>query len=148
MEAIGSRSEADVRLENNESFVLDLGGSDLWDVPLAGLNLSGANLMSADLTGADLPNADLSNARLQDANLKDAWLYEANVSGAQFSIGEGYYPAQGLTQSQINAANAHKDKPPHLKGVLDAESGEQLDPPTTEPGYWEKMTKLVEGSKQ
>ena len=148
MAVIGSRSDSDVQLESNESFELNLSGADLWDAHLARLNLSGANLMNADLTGADLPNVDLSNARLQNANLKDAWLYEANLSGAQFSIGEGDYPAKGLTQAQINAGHAYRDNPPKLDGVLDAQSGEQLTPPTTEPGYWEELTKLVQESKQ
>ena len=148
MTAIGSRSEDDVRLESNESFELNLSSSELQNVRLGRLNLSGASLINADLSGAYLGNVDLSNARLQRADLKDALLYEANLSGAQLSLSDGDYPAKGLTQSQIDAARAYKDNPPHLNGVLDAESGEQLDPPTTEPDFWEKMTELLEASKQ
>ncbi len=148
MEAIGSRSEADIRLENNESFELNLGGSDLRNAYLAHLNLSGANLMHADLSGAVLWGADLSNARLLGANLKNAMLFEANLSGTQFSLGEIDYRAEGITQAQINMASAYKDKPPQLEGVLDAESGEQLTPPTTEPDFWQKMTELAERSER
>ena len=65
---------------------------------------------------------DLSNARLQSAILKDAWLFETNLSGTQFSLGDGDYPAEGLTQSQIAAAHSYRDNLPKLDGVLDAES--------------------------
>ena len=148
MEAIGSRSEGDVRLENNESFELNLSGVDLKDVHLANLNLTGANLMKADLSGAYLRTVDLSNARLQGTNLKDAWLFEANLSGTQFSIGEGVYPAEGVTQAQLDTAHSYKDNPPHLDGVLDAESGEQLNPPIREPGFLDAMIELAKTSEQ
>ena len=148
MAAIGSRSESDVLLESKEAFQLNLGGSDLRKAHLAHLNLSGANLMHANLSGAFLLNTDLSNASLQDAILKHAFLWQANLSGTQFSFGEGASPAEGITQAELNMAHAYKSNLPKLDGVLDAESGEQLTPPTTEPDYWEKMTKLVEGSKQ
>ena len=139
MAVIGSRSDSDVQLESKEAFELNLSGSDFWKAHLAHLNLSGANLMHANLSGAFLMNTDLSNASLQDAILKHAFLWQANLSGTQFSFGEGASPAEGLTQSQIeHAAHAYKSNPPKLDGVLDAESGEQLTPPTTEPGYWKK----------
>ena len=129
MAAIGSRSEGDVLLESNESFELNLSGSDLQNVSLAQLNLSESNLMKANLSGANLWNVDLSNARLQSANLKGVWLFEANLSGTQFSLGEGDYQAEGLTQTQLDAAHSYRDNPPKLDGVLDAESEEQLNPP-------------------
>ena len=148
MAAIGSRSKEDVAFEDNETFELNLSGSDLRDAHLARLNLSGSNLMKADLSGAVLRTADLSNARLQGANLKDAWLFEANLSGTQFSLGEGDYPAEGMTQTQLDAAHSYRDILPKLDGVLDAESGEQLNPPTTEPGFWDTMTELAEALKE
>ncbi len=144
MAAIGSRSEEDVGFEDNEAFELNLSGSDLRDAHLARLNLSASNLIKADLSGAILMAADLSNARLQGANLKDAWLFEANLSGTRFSLGEGDYPAEGITQTQLDAANAYRDHLPKLDGVLDAESGEQLNPPKTEPGFMDRMTQLAE----
>ncbi len=148
--AIGSRSEEDIGLENKETFELNLSGSDLHNVHLAHLNLSGSILMSVNLSGADLQNVDLSNARLQRAKFKDAWLFEANLSGAQFSVGEGAYPAEGLTQAQLDSAHSYQDNLPKLAGVLDANSGEQLKPPTIEPNFWERIAELIEqerGSK-
>ncbi len=90
----------------------------------------------------------MSNARLQSAILKDAWLFETNLSGTRFSLGEGDYPAEGLTQSQIDTAYSYRDNLPKLDGVLDAESGKQLNPPTKEPGYWEILTELAKASEQ
>ena len=148
MAVIGSRNEEDVGLESNESFELDLSGSNLHGLNLGHLNLSGSSLVSADLSSASLQNVDLSNARLQRANLKDAWLFQANLSGAQFSIGEGEYPAEGVTQAQLDTAHAYKDNPPKLDGVLDAESGEQLEPPTIEPGLLEKLREVVNTLQQ
>ena len=118
MAAIGSRSKEDIGFEDNETFELNLSGSDLHSVHLAHLNLSGSILMSVNLSGADLMTADLSNARLQRANLTDAWLFEANLSGAQFSVGEGDYPAEGLTQAQLDTAHSYQDNLPKLAGVL------------------------------
>ena len=147
MEAIGSRSEEDVRLESNESFELNLSGSNLQSSYLANLNLSGSNLINANLSGARLLGVDLSNARLQGAYLTDALLSEANLSGTQFSFGDGDYPAVGLTQPQIDSAHAYRDNPPKLEGVLDAK-GEQLNPPTTEPGWWDEIRGLARASEQ
>ncbi len=148
MAAIGSRSEGDVRLESNESFELNLSGSNLQNVHLAHLNLSGANLMNANLSGADLWDVDLSDARLQRANLEGACLIGANLSGTQFSLGEGDYPAAGVTQTQLDAALSYSDNPPKLGGVLDAESGEQLNPPTEEPGWLERLRELADALQQ
>ncbi len=143
MVVIGSRSEEDVLLESNESFELDLRGSDLQGLSLNDLNLSKSNLVRVNLSAAHLQRVDLSNARLQVATLKDAWLFDANLSGTQFSLADGHYPAEGLTQAQIDSTNAYRDNLPKLDGVLDAESGEQLKPPTTEPGYWDELRELA-----
>ena len=84
MAAIGSRSGDDIKLENKETFKLDLIGADLRNMSLIGANLS--------------------NSRLYNANLKDALLHDANLSGTEFSLGEGHYPAIGLTQAQLSRA--------------------------------------------
>ena len=148
MAAIGSRSKEDVGFEVNETFELNLSGSDLRDAHLAHLNLSESSLVKADLSGADLRDVDLSNARLQGAILKGAWLFETNLSGTQFSLSDGDYPAEGLTQSQIDDAHSYRDNLPRLDGVLDAESGEQLKPPTRERGFWDLVTELAKASEQ
>ena len=148
MAAIGSRSDEDVGLENNENVLLNLVGADLHDQQLSGLNLSGANLMTVNLSGAHLLNVDLSNAHLQGAKLKDAWLLQANLSGTEFSIGEGGSPVEGLTQDQLDMACAYTDNPPKLNGVLDAKSGEKLKPPPDEPGLWETITQRLKALEQ
>ena len=89
-------------------------------------DLAGARLREADLSGARLQGANLSGARLQGANLFEAYLGEANLSGAELSDDEfPEFTARGLTQAQLDEAVA-PDNPPKLKGVLDAETGEQL----------------------
>ena len=143
MTTIGSRSKDDISLENKENFELDLSGVKLQKASLNRLDFSDSNLMFADLSEASLQNADLSNARLRGTNLKDAWLYEANLSGVQFCLGEGDYPAAGLTQKQLDSACSYTNNPPRLDGVLDANTGEPLNPPTTEPGWWEEFRQLV-----
>ena len=148
MAAIGSRSGDDINLENNEAFQLNLVGADLHDQQLSGLNLSGANLVFVNLSGAQLLNVDLSNARLVGAKLKDAWLFRANLSGTEFSIGEDGYPAEDLTQAQLDMACAYRDNPPKLDGVLDAKSGEKLKPPPDEPGLWETITQRLKALEQ
>ena len=148
MAAIGSRSKEDIGLEIAESFELDLRGANLQEQGLSHLNLSNSSLMKADLSGANLHDADLSNAHLQGATLKDSWLFETNLSGVQFSIGDGDYPAEGLTQSQLDAADSYKNNLPKLDGVLDAESGEHLNPPKTEPGWRNELWKLAEASQR
>ena len=148
MTAIGSRSKDDIGLENNENFELDLIGVKLQRASLNRLDLSASNLMFADLSEGYLRDADLSNSRLQGANLTDAVLDEANLSGAQFCLGEGGYLATGLTQKQLDRACSYKNNPPHLDGVFDADTGEQLQPPTREPGWLEKLMEMVDASQQ
>jgi uncharacterized protein YjbI with pentapeptide repeats len=56
-------------------FSLDLGGADLRDLALAGVNFREVNLDGADLRGADLSGAflpPLAGARLDGANLRQA----------------------------------------------------------------------------
>ena len=148
MTAIGSRSKDDIRLENNDNFELKLSNTKLQKASLNRLDLSDSNLMFADLSEGFLQNTDLSNSRLQGANLKDALLIEANLSGAQFCLGEGDYPATGLTQEQLDKAYSYRNNPPHLDGVLDADTGEQLNPPTREPDWSEELRELMDASRQ
>ena len=68
--------------------------------------------------------------------------------GAQFCLGEGDYPATGLTQKQLDSACSYTNNPPRLDGVLDAETGEPLNPPTTEPGWLEEFRELVDALQQ
>jgi hypothetical protein len=80
------------------------------------LYLRRANLHRAELRWADLRQADLSRADLEGADLKDADLHHANLRGAKLSNavldhadlrGANLTRAKGLTQAQIDAANAN-----------------------------------------
>ena len=88
-------------------------------------NLCGATFVRADLSRARFDRSDLSGAEFMDTDLSGANFYEANISGSQFSSG-GSQPSKGLTQTQLDQAQADPDNPPELVGVLDARTGEQL----------------------
>lgn len=110
----------------------DLRAASLKDVKLGGADLGNANLggLGADLSRADLTGANLAGANLGSANLAGANLSDANVSGADFSHDwrEGTASlARGLTQQQLEQATADPSNPPKLDGVLDANTGEQLE---------------------
>ena len=140
MEAIRVRSENGVLLEQESCFRLDLSSADLRDVRLMKADLSRAILTSADLSGAWLEDVKLRGARLDDANLSGSRLGGANLSGANLlwtnlsgaflnqaqddERDAGSKPVKGLTQVQLDWACA--DKPPVLKGVLDAETDKPL----------------------
>ena len=102
-----------------------LQNAKLVDAWLDRANLSCASFLGADLSGAQLVGADLSRSDFLDTNLTSANISEANISGAQFS-NEGWQPAIGLTQAQLDQARADASNPPRLLAVLDAETGEQL----------------------
>ena len=126
MTAICSRSDSQIEAEKGEYCPLELSGADLegldlvtppMDIivatssePTTPLNLNGANLTGANLRGAYLTNVDLTNAFLGSANLTDAYMSEC----------------KGLTQEEIDHAEAEPDKPPNLTGVVDAETGGPL----------------------
>ena len=59
-------------------------------------------------------------AHLTNADLADAFLIGTDLTGANRS------GCKGLTQEQIDYANADPDKSPDLKGVVDAKTGKPL----------------------
>ena len=135
MTAVGERSEAQIAIEEEKEYRLDLIGADLkfvrlFDAVLGNVDLLkadltnavliGAKLKSAALTGAKLTGANLKSARLIDVNLEDALLIHTNLSGADL---EG---CKGLTQKQLNEAVADSDNPPKLEGVVDANTGNSI----------------------
>ena len=81
MEFIGSRGDAEIKLEQQNSYLLDLTGAYLKDLSLEKGNLSYIRFAYADLTGAYLMHADLSNTRLTGANLSVAVLTFAKLQG-------------------------------------------------------------------
>ena len=150
LDAIGARRACHIQLERDAEYWLDLSNAQLSDASLQGANLSGgglrivaegmlpngsltdlssAQLWRANLESADLRLADLSDAVLANANLTRANLAGTNLSGTKLSLQSlngDWNPAIRLTQSQIDGAQVHPDNPPHLEGVLDAETGKQL----------------------
>ena len=137
--AIGSRYKERIRIERSKSFRLNLNGIKLPGAILHDFDLSNSDLNFADLSEATLIKANLSNSHLQGATLSNANFLEADLSGAHFSV-EGVYPAIGLTQAQLDRACSYRSKLPKLDGVLDAEKGIQLEPPTNEPGWRDRLS--------
>ena len=88
-------------------------------------NLRGADFNDTDLRGALLLGADLSYAYFANGRLDYANLFDANLSGTQFSD-KGDISATGLTQEQLDEAVADPADPPELIGVYDAETGKPL----------------------
>ena len=124
----------------------DLSGADLSGVILMDANLHRTDFSNSNLEHSFLSDSDLSNARLTDSNLYGAFLDGANLSGAdltyvdlsgadfrnanlsgtEFSFDNGGRSTKGLTQSQLDEARADPNCPPHLEGVVDAETGKPL----------------------
>ena len=149
MEAIATRSKIGIGLERDEEFRLDLRGASLRDLNLMNfkdVDLSWANFSGADLAGVNMRpltdmswihavSVNLSNACLVDVNLSvtrfwgtdlsGALLQGANLSGAAFSDLDEDTPCR-MTQAQLDSACADSNRPPHLAGVLDAETGDPL----------------------
>ena len=123
--AIAARSDADIAREKEEEFNLDLGGAHLPYGTFTESNLSGASFSHANLSNATLLDAKLSNATLTGAKLFDTNFRDANISGARFSV-SGRFPAEGLTQSQLDEARADPKRPPKLQGVLDIKTNKPL----------------------
>ena len=72
-------------------------------------------LTNANLTDADLTNANLTTANLTDADLTKADLTNANLTGAK-----------GLTQEQLNQAQADPNHPPKLDAPLEWPRGKPI----------------------
>ena len=141
---IGSRSSEDLRFERSQDFAVDLDRARLVKVDLRGLNLSRATLRHATLaraicTDTDFSEGDLSFASLSEASLEGASFSDATLSGTDFSTphravfihprsqrDDEPRPASGLIQSQLDEANYDGQQPPNLRGVRDANTGEDL----------------------
>ena len=82
MTAIGTRSDADIILEDKEEFRRDLDGAMLPGAILHKANLSFTSLRNTKLSRAILPGAILHKADLTGANLTAAKLFGANLTDA------------------------------------------------------------------
>ena len=109
---------ADADLHGADLIRADLRDADLEGADLHKARLRRANLHRAELRWADLRHADLSRADLEGADLKDADLHRANLRGAKVSNavfehadlrGANLRRAKGLTQAQIDAADANAE---------------------------------------
>lgn len=94
---------------------------------LRGAKFSGTEDEPTNLVGSDFTNSDLSHAKLYATDMSEANLLGCDLSGAIFAL-HGAWPAQGLTQSQLNQAKHHDPAigPPILTGVKDAVTGNNL----------------------
>ena len=153
MTELRERSEAQIKIEENEGYPLDLSGSSLkgvrlisenlqsarLDVMLAklleGTNLSGAIMIDANLSDAVMPISNLSGANLSGAIMTAANLSGTDLSGANLShadlteadlCGTELKNCKGLTQEQLDQAVAQEGVPPDLTGAVDANTGEPL----------------------
>ena len=102
--AIGTRNASDIQLEKSEKFFLKLTGADLSKANLADVNLTGAMLLNTNLRLAYLIGTDLTGVHL---------------SGATETF--------GLTQGQLDLAQAAPDYPPDLGGLGDVDTGKHLE---------------------
>ena len=125
MDAIGDRNSHRVDLEENVEYRLDLSG-----VKLRGANLNLKNLQRIILTHSDLTNSwwvggNFAGVQFMDSDLTGAFFPSAILAGAEFSR-DGNFPAKNLTQFQLDQAHFDPKNPPHLKGVVDSDTGKPL----------------------
>ncbi|MDE0127678.1 MAG: pentapeptide repeat-containing protein [Bryobacterales bacterium] len=102
MRVIGGRSEANIVLEKQAGFYL---------------NLNGADLVRADLTSLNLTGAFLLRTRLRFASLVCTNLSDIHLGGMSNVV--------GLTQVQLDQALANS--PPDLGDICDIETEEPLE---------------------
>ena len=135
MDVIGHRTQSQIELEMKDGFTLDLRFAPLRGIELSGTNLSGADLTGAhlwwaNLAGANLSGANLTGAKLSNTHLDKVQMSDAVLSGTELHLttyGETMiWPAEGLTQSQLDQACPNPDNPPKLEGALDPETREPL----------------------
>ena len=93
--AVADRREAQIEIEREKKYRLDLIGVDLKSVLLIDANLDNVNLSNADLaeaaligaklTGASLTGVNLESANLDSADLKSVGLLNVDLEGALLS---------------------------------------------------------------
>ena len=137
MTAIGSRSKAQIKIEREEDYHLNLSGAYLVDVSMEGENLTGADLSYANLTKAGLEETNLSGVNMMAANLTDAVLCDAIMHGAWLGAANltrvEMGGCEGLTQRRLDLARADSANPPKLDDALDGKSGRPLTWRGSEP---------------
>ena len=136
MTVIGTRSDDDIELEVKEQFNLDLAWANLTGVSMLraipiSANLAGANLAGASMLRATLLFTNLSRVLLNSTDLTGAYLDSTDLTGAYLSgtnlTGASLSGAKGLTQEQLDQAQADPADPPKLDGLCDAKTGAPLE---------------------
>ena len=108
MRAIHARSAAQIEIEKQGDYILNLPQTNLNDVFLHGANLAGANLTEADLNHASLGEADLNHALLGGANLDGADLGRANLRRAMalgVHLNHAFLEGANLNNAFLDGAN-------------------------------------------
>ena len=130
MTAVGERSKAQIEIEKEKEYRLDLKEADLKNVYLEDANLERANLYRANLEGAVLISSNLDGVHLDSANLEGAGLVGSTLKGSNLTeadlSGAGLIKCKNLTQEQVDRAVAQQDHPPDLTGSVDVDTGEPL----------------------
>ena len=113
MDWIGSRGEAQIAIEKDAKFELDLKGADLVHGQFINANLSGAMLQGANLSNANISATDLSGAYVNHAILKGATLTDVDLTDARFQgidlsdsrMFRVIMPQASLYQANLSGAN-------------------------------------------
>lgn len=126
LQAISTCHSLHLAIERREKFRLDLHGADLRAARLSNMDFSNA-LWGTAAGGANLCFVDFSHTNLQSSCLAACQLHNAkvrgaNLSGACFKVA-GQDAAYGLTQEQMDTAQADPKAPPNVAGMVAAESG-------------------------
>lgn len=136
---LSSASLVDSNLSQVTLEYADLSDTKAWSVKCGGALLIGsrftravcmasffynADLRDVDFSDAQLFGADFILARVSGANFAGCRFQGTNVSGTFFgTFMDSGAPARGLTQQQLDEAEADPKKPPRLDGVMDADTG-------------------------
>lgn len=144
MTAVRERSEAQIEIETEAEYQLDLSGAvlsgtDLYYAKLIRAKLTAAKLIraylfSADLTGADLRKANLADANLRAAVLRKANLDDANLSGADLleaNLEGANLVGVDLTGANLEGANLTRATLNNCNGLR----REQLDETVAREGF-------------
>ena len=110
VQAIGTRNDMRIALEQKAEYKLDLNGSDLRNQNLSNMNLSKARLEGANLSGALLYKTNLSDAHLFEAVLQRAKLRATILVGANLlsAIMSDIEQSTGADFSDAHLSNANR----------------------------------------
>ena len=124
MTAVRERSEAQIEIEKEGEYRLNLSGANLNDADmfcaflyganLVGAKLNCANLIGAKLEGAYLMDAKLASAKLCEAKLNRANLDEADLTGADLL--DAKLKLVNLVEANLEGANLDRA---NLTGAAD-----------------------------